>query len=320
MRTKIRLLCILLSCSAGCFAQSPVLAPNQPVINLNPSFAGSNGGIRNQALYQHDSCMNSSFVMLADNFDAYIKQLNAGIALSYQAETGCSGTYRTFQVNFTYAQHLVIQKLKLIPSMQVGYYQNSLDPSKLTFGSMISPGLIYQGGNPLSNKIAADISAGLLAIYKNWYAGISAYHINHPDVTLTETSRLPVRFTANVSYNLHFSDKTLYNFSASCSRQDGFNLAKFNANAIFYKHLIAGLGFMVNNIRPIAFIYASGIYYKNTQMLSLGYRGNFISLTAACIAGYNTTGHYLARGFNLCLSYNLRNKEQRRQLTNLEAQ
>jgi hypothetical protein len=108
------------------FAQDQIFFnSNQSLISLNPSFAGSNGGIRNQSSFSSYKYSNFSYSSFYNGFDPYVKKLNAAVAVSYLGNfySALYGQTRQQDINVSYAQHFSVlsNKLKITPSLQVNY-------------------------------------------------------------------------------------------------------------------------------------------------------------------------------------------------------
>lgn len=298
-----------LAISLTAFAQDVTFfSSNQPLTSINPSFAGSNGLLRVQTSYQQESYRYSNYsdVVFFGGADGYIKRLNAGVGLSVISQSDIGGIYKTTQVNAIYAQHfsLMDNKLKIIPSFQVTYGEKRVDLSHFTFGNMGSTS-VWGYTEPKGRKDYFDGSAGLLVNYKNFYGGATVFHLNQPDINLAGTSKLPARFSAYTSYNLHVSERTLINFSARLEAQHAYNYAQLAVNAVLFKHLIAGVGYTPDGYHPL--------------LICLGYRNNFMSASMSYQGDFPTLHGQLPGRAGVNLSYNLRNKEQRKQLTNFES-
>lgn len=309
---KIFFLYFIIFVFAKGFSQDPLFTnTSQSLVYLNPSFAGSNGGIRNQLSYRDQwPNLSGTFVTYLNSFDAYIKPLKGAIAVSALHDNVVNGQLKTDVLNLVYAQHfsLLEGKLKIIPSLQASYFRLTLDNTKLNFGDPIDPrrGFVFNAQPtlvPSQTKSNFDFSSGLLANYKNFYFGTSVFHINQPDEGLLGTSKLPYRLSIHSSYNLHLSEKTLINFFVNYQKQEKFDYLHLNINALFYKHLLVGAGF--KSSASITNIHAG--YRNNYFVLSLGYD---VSLTK--LSG-NTAGSW-----EFMASFNLRNKEQRKTLTDFE--
>ena len=309
---KICFLYFILFVFAKGFSQDPLFTnTTQSLVYLNPSFAGSNGGIRNQLSYRDQwPNLSGTYFTYLNSFDAYIKPLKGAIAVSVLHDDASRGLLKTDVLNLVYAQHFSLfgGKLKIIPSLQASYFRLTLDKTKLNFGVPIDPrrGIFWGPPTiavPSQTKSNFDFSSGILANYKNLYFGTSVFHINEPDEGLLGTSKLPYRLSLHSSYNLHLSEKTLINFFVNYQKQDKFDYLHLNVNTLFFKHLLVGAGF--KSSASITNIHAG--YRNNNFVLSLGYD---VSLTK--LSG-NTAGSW-----EFMASFNLRNKEQRKTLTDLE--
>jgi type IX secretion system PorP/SprF family membrane protein len=279
-----------------------LLNPNQALIATNPSFAGSNGTFRNQFFYRNQwpnlSGNNTSFY---NSIDANVKKLHGGIAVSAMINDMAHGTYRNSEINLVYAPIFECKEsgLKIIPSIQLTALKREVDIGSLTFQQW--------GGRPWTTvpsgkKTNLDASAGLLVNYKNFYAGGTIFHLNQPDVGLFGTSKLPTRFSFNVSYNIPLNEKTLLNFSSVFNSQNKFNSLQLAANAIFMKHLVIGLGYVSNDL----------------AYLNVGYRNNYFSVNL----GYDVVLSRLAGkaqdGYRLALGLSLHKKTENTTLKNFE--
>lgn len=299
-----------LSICISCFSQDALfLNSNQSLIALNPSFAGTNGLVRNQFLFRNQwPNLSGNYKTIYNSFDAYIKPIHGGLAFSYTHDDQAGGTLRSDGFNLMYAQHISLckGKLKIIPSLQLGYFIKRLDISKLRFGDPMDPRTAFGWYNGVERpKIYLayfDFASGLLINYNHFYVGASVSHINQPDVGMYGPSKLPCRLNAHASYNLSFSEKSIMRFSARYVNQQNFMMLHLGIDAVVNNWLIIGGG------------------YRNQDAVNLlaGYRNNYFTVqcgydvTISKLAG-NTAGSY-----EVSASFNLRNKELRRTLADFE--
>lgn len=283
---------------------------SQSLVYLNPSFAGSNGGIRNQLSYRNQwPNMSGTYFTYLNSFDAYIKPIKGGVSFSAMMDDQARGTLKTSGLGIAYSQHLSFLdgKLKIIPSLQASYRTKKLDLTKLNFGDMIDArrGFVWiqPMQEPSQTKSCFDFSSGLLANYKNFYLGTSVFHINQPDEGLLGTSKLPYRLSIHSSYNLHLSEKTLINFFVNYQKQQYFEYLNLSINALLFKHFILGAGFKS--------------YYSATNII-MGYRNNFYVVSLGYDISLSDLSGNTAGLWELMASFNLRNKEQRKILTDFE--
>jgi hypothetical protein len=145
------------------------------------------------------------------------------------------------------------------------------------------------------------LSSGLLINYKRFYAGASIFNINQPDIGTIGSYKLPLRYSFHASYNIQAAKNLLLNTVMRLNFQQYYQMGQIGLSAVAYKHLMLGLNYSTGEV---AFV-------------NLGYRHNYFAITA----GYAFSTNRIMPGFNLFefgLSYTLRNKEQRKTLTDIE--
>ena len=304
---KIKLIVIILIAFVFTTKAQDALFTNtqQSLLYLNPSFAGSNGFIRHQSVFRNQwPNLSGSYVTFYNGFDMYIKKLKGGLGLTYLKDDQANGTLVTDRIDLTYAQHFSFMEgnLKIIPSLQATYFQKHLDNTKLIFGSQIDPrrgfGWVQTEPIPYQTKRNVDFSSGILVNYKHFYFGTSVFHINQPDEGLLGSSKLPVRLSMFASGYIPIGEKSLLNILIRYERQIPFYYYQLCANVLLYKHLIIGYGYKTNNC-----------LHGN-----IGFRHNYFSIIAS-YARYLDFGNY---AYELTASFNLRNKEQSKQLVDFE--
>jgi type IX secretion system PorP/SprF family membrane protein len=297
MKKLILLACALVTSISGSFAQDfSIPNSNYALIHLNPSFAGSNGGIRNQfASKAAVTEYAGGYRGFVNTTDAYLPGLKAGLAASISADQ--IGPLTNRKAGFTYAQYLSFDggKIKLVPSIQFSYGQRILSADWV-------PSTTAQ---PISSfKDYFDLGSGLLLNYRDkLYVGGSMYHITHPDMAFGGYSPLPKLLTLHASYDLQLSEQSVLQFTGRYISQYSYSSGTLAVNLVFYRHVIAGLGVMG----------------RDGTFFNLGYRGNYFSI----VGGYQTyvsgLAYYSADWYQLNASFNLRSKGQRATLTSFES-
>ena len=290
------------------FAQDPLFFnTNQSLVYLNPSFAGSNGGIRNQLSYRDQwPKLSGDYVTLTNTFDAYIKPLKAGIAVTYLVDDVAHGTLKSSGLSIAYAQHLSFGegKLKIIPSVQFGYGMKSLDRDNLHFGSTIDPrnNIIWNNPSilPSVTKNYFNMSGGLLVNFKrDLYVGAYVFNFNQPDIGMAGVSKLPYRVLFHASYNYHITEQINLQAFYRFNRQQAANFNQLSLNALFKNRFIAGFGLASNY----------------TPFVNLGYRYYFITVQGGYDISKASTG---AASWEFHISLNFGNKEQFKANSNFE--
>ena len=293
MKSKIHFLSLLLfALNSGYSQEQSFFNSNQSLVNLNPSFAGSNGLIRNQSSYRSNMVPYYRHYTASNSVDAYVKPLKAGIAVSALTEDFANGLIVNNSVGISYAQYfsLLAGKLKLVPSLRMAYAERLPD---IDWTSEL-------GSSPVNKTSYLDLTTGFLVTYKNkLYGGFSISNLNRPNGNFFATR---YRFNFHLSYNIKFSDLIQMQLIAQTQSQEAFSSAYLSANALLYKKVIAGIGLGSDNAR----------------IFNLGYRGNFFTLVGGYIVQNNGLD-FSYNSFELHASFNLRNKEQRKTIGSFES-
>lgn len=296
MKKSISLLCAFFVLNTGSYAQDQFfLNTNNALIHLNPSFAGSNGGIRHQSSFQAQmSPYSGAYTAYQSSTDGYLKRLRAGLALSVTGDN--LGPVTDRKISLTYARHFSLGNsgIKLVPSIQGGYGERILSTAWIVYPPAITP--------QSRRKDYFDLTAGLLMNYKDkFYFGGSVSHLNQPDLSVPGyyTYRLPVFLNVHCSYSWQVTEQIGLQFSGLFQRQGIFSSAlQINSNLIFRNHFIAGIGYMI----------------RDMPMVKLGYRTNYFSVTGTYAKWINNNDILLMDPTaiaELNVSFNLRRKDQR---------
>jgi hypothetical protein len=308
MKKRIVLISALLVIFCIGFSQNSLLPiANQNLVTINPSFSGSNGLLRNQSVsyYRPKIFGLGNYSSINNCTDVYIKKMRAGVALSYFHDDEYNGYIKSNHLALTYAQHIFLfnKKLKIIPSVMIGYGQKRMDVPKSPFSGRIWDFSPYI---PLvtPSRDFYNLGFGLLFTYKGLYFGGTLTDINRPDLGMFGSSKNSIAYSGNISYNLKLGSKYLINFFTICKRQNSANYLHFGMQSVLAKHILLGIE-----------INSAEIYFG-----TIGYRNNYFSATF----GYALSGYYMPKGnvfgsWSLGLSYNLRSKEFRKELTNVES-
>jgi type IX secretion system PorP/SprF family membrane protein len=262
--------------------------PNQNLVNLNPSFAGSNGFIRNQLSFRDQRPgLSNNFTWACNNFDAYLKCISAGIAVTGQWESYNELATRK-SYGLVYAQHLKLWKgsIKIIPSIQALYRTSD-----------------FNGLLTLPDQKYIDFNSGLLLSYKErLYVGGSVFHLAEKPTGGFYNGRDERKFTFHASYSVDIGEKSLIQFLFVQNGHQRYYSSYLMANAVLNNHYMVGAG------------YGSGSNLTGT----LGYRASCFSVAYAYAMSVSKLSGNTAGSHELHLSYNLRNKERRDLLSNFE--
>ncbi|MDZ4664135.1 MAG: type IX secretion system membrane protein PorP/SprF [Bacteroidota bacterium] len=274
----------------------------QSLIVLNPSFAGSNGGARNQTNFRSVK----GYFSANSSCDVYYRKINAGFAVTYNHEDFEGGLYKNDVFHITYAQYFYSsdKQTKFIPSVQLGGFVRNLDKTKLSFEDMYNSYggrarcFVWDYTEPASQKINFDASAGLLLQHKNFIFGSSVYHVTQPDEGMWGVQKLPILINIHSSYNWIVKDNFLINLSGRFFQQNKFQSLQFMSKALLFKHYMIGVGYQS----------------YNGTMYNIGYRHKLFNISVSGTYNFETKNSISEIG----ASYTLRNKDQRKQLTCME--
>ena len=306
MKKVFLLACAVVTFIPWSFAQDQnFYTTSQALVNMNPSFAGSNGGIRNQSLFQtYLSSYAGNYNAYQSSTDAYIKQLNAGVALTFAGDYSAGGMFRNNAVGLAYAQHVSLWggKMKIIPSLKLSYGSSVFDGGSQFYYTVqqypwsSATNVYYMRSNYL------DVGAGLLVNYKDkLYVGGSLSHINHPEVASPGTASwypLPAMLNLHASYNWQVADRFALHCSGLYQQQAHFYNLRAAANLVSFHHII------------------TGVSYGSFAMpsVNLGYRNSYFSVTAS-YTWWRNRGDLIYWGATriaeLGVSVNLKKKELR---------
>lgn len=259
---------------------------NQDLLNVNPSFAGSNGGIRNQFSFRSQLArgfpgMPKDF---SNNLDVYINGIRAGVGVTGMNQT--FGPLSTSGLGVIYAQHFSLNqgRSKLIPSIQAVYIKRTIDVGWL----------VPVTGEPIETTHKyVKINSGLLFSHEDrLFIGVSAFHINRPNGMFPS-------YLLYASYNFRFGKNSVLQVMSNLTyRLGGIESFQSGANILLAKWLMFGGGYESDKA-----LYVQGGYRASTFVISLCY--------------YKT--YRLSNMVELQTSINLRNKERRQLVTSPES-
>jgi type IX secretion system PorP/SprF family membrane protein len=278
---KLRAIFCLMSTITVMQAQDPIfLNSNQSLLATNPSYAGSNGGVRNQLSYRNQfPRMAGNFITLQNSFDTYVRKLKGGVGVTFMHDDIGGGAFRTNVLSLAYARHFTLcGHMKLIPSLQVSYGEKQIN--FLSVSPAANPpqrwGFVWGEQLPSTNlKRYADLSAGLIAqLCERTMIGASVSHITQPDVGVFGPSPLPARVIAHASYDLPETRLGELQFMYRVLAQGKFQEHMVSMNALVSDHLLATAGWRSSD----------------AAFFSIGYRNDYLSV----LVGYDYTYSRLA--------------------------
>lgn len=291
--------------SLTCVSQDPyVVHPNYSLLEVNPSFAGLNGDIRFQASYRNQfPNHNNTYTIHNTAIDGYIPKYKSGLGISYSFEDYNRGFISSNNFNFNYSYYIKHKEWLIIPSIRLGYFFKKMDLGRYAFG-MPSSNSIPPWGTYTSpaKKSNFNIGTGLLVNYKRVYLGGSIYNFSQPDQGIIGVESLHRRYVLHGSTNHDFSKQISMNSSVRFMKQQKFNSILLSTNLTLYRHFIIGAGFGNSS----SYFVNAGFIHPFFSAIFL-YQRNYSELSSTTVVSYE-----------LHLSLNLRRKDSRHKMVDLE--
>lgn len=277
---------------------------------LNPAMAGTNVCPRIATSFrdQWPSLQSGEFVSYSVSYDQHFDKLNGGIGILLFGDRAGDGTFNTYNANFMYSFKLkVSRKFNMRFALSAGYYQTSLDWSKLTFGDMIDPkyGFVYQTAELPPGDLAKaqlDFSGGFIGYFQNFYFGFAAHHMVPMYVGfISETYKVPIKFTGHIGgyFDLKRKSKkelTFGDISISPNfiyqQQQTFHYFNEGFYLNFYPFTVGlWLRHSMQNIDAI--IFSTGLQHEQFRI------GYSYDITASQLAGQSGGAHEVSVQINL---------------------
>lgn len=275
---------------------------NQRIINLNPSFAGSNGLFRNQFSYRNENAnIYSSNVYYSNTLDFFLKSINGGVAINADWTDVANGSFDYRGVGLTYAQYVTFadKALKVIPSFQAVYRYSEYDHTAFHY-----PLLPNTWQNIPEKQNCWDFNTGLLfSVADKMFLGASIFHLTEPYLLKGFETKRSRKYTLHGSYYFDIGEKSLLQTSARFTNQSATNEFNLGLQAIFKTHFIVGTAYTIG---------------PEVAMGTVGYRTRCFSVVYNYDVKFSKLAGSFAGSHELHLSYNLRTKETRDELATFE--
>lgn len=265
---------------------------------LNPAFAGSAGIPRVGLQYRNQwSGFENAFTTYSASFDIPVDKLQGGIGGYVINDAQADGILKTLQFNLSYAVFLQIsENYHLNGAIQAGYYQNSLNTSRLVFADNLDP---YNGSYGTSAELATltdpnyqflDFSAGLMMYNERLFFGLAAHHLTEPSQSFYQggdnVAQLERKYTAHFGAKLpvylYGHNRKKFDISPQIVTQFQGKYQQLNYGLFATKRgLIAGTWFRQNfgfrydaMILVLGFMKKSWQFYYSYDFTVSGLRGN----------------------------------------------
>ena len=222
-----------------------------------------------------------------------------GVGIQFMNDAIGLFTHKRFALQYAYQPRLWGGKLSV--GLLAAMLSETFDGSKLdviTTGDKALPTSSVNGS-------ALDLGAGVYYSHRNWYAGVSAQHLNAPVVELGEKNEIAVSTTYYLTggYNIRLKNPFLTIHTSVLGRTDGVAYRADVSGRLMYTHekrvMYAGLSYsptnsitvqIGGNVRGIRLGYSYEIY---TSAISIGNGSHELYV------GYQTELNLFKKGRNL---------------------
>lgn len=203
---------------------------------LNPAFAGT--GSNTRVAFNHRTLwpnLPEAFASYSASIDYHAEPINSGFGLLVYTDKEGTASLSNTVTSLIYSYDINIEKHTVIrPAVQFGYLFRNIDQSKLIFSDQIEFGLdgvpsIDPNINAIGTQNYWDFGLGVLVYNSNHWFGMSAVHLNRPNITFLNNGqdRLAIRYT------LHAGGR--YQIGHSVFRERGSIPATIAPNMVYKK-------------------------------------------------------------------------------------
>ena len=222
-----------------------------------------------------------------------------GVGIQFMNDAIGLFTHKRFALQYAYQPRLWGGKLSV--GLLAAMLSETFDGSKLdviTTGDKALPTSSVNGS-------ALDLGVGVYYSHRNWYAGVSAQHLNAPVVELGEKNEIAVSTTYYLTggYNIRLKNPFLTIHTSVLGRTDGVAYRADVSGRLMYTHekrvMYAGLSYsptnsitvqIGGNVRGVRLGYSYEIY---TSTISIGNGSHELYV------GYQTELNLFKKGRNL---------------------
>lgn len=284
---------------------------------LNPAFAGADVCSRVSLTYRNQwPGISKTYRSYLFSIDHYFVQKNIGAGLLFASDVAGTGQLKTTLVNVPIAYEArLTKKMYMRLAGQPGIGIRSINFNNLLFGDQISRG----GGvasieDPVKSKVFFDVSAGALFYTRQYWGGLSVFHLNKPNQSMRgdEEGIIPIKYTLHggAKFKLNEDDEKEDKDQKSISpafhyrgqnKYDQFDIG------LYYTQNVMNIGIWYRGI-PLLKAYKRAPGYVNndalnliigvkTERFNLGYS---YDITISKLAGLSHGAHEIAVSYQLC--------------------
>ena len=216
---------------------NPAAAGKESKINVNGAYAMTLTGFEN----------NPKTMYVGGDMPFYFLKTYHGVGVQVLNDQIGLFSHKKFALQYAYKHKLFGGMISV--GLQAGMLSESFDGSKVDTETPSDPAF------PSSevNGSGLDLGAGLYYVHRNWYVGVSAQHLNSPNVDLGETQNFKVSPTYYLTggYNIKLRNPFLSIHPSLLARTDMTGYRVDVSGRVQYtndkKMLYAGIGYSPTN-------------------------------------------------------------------------
>ncbi len=213
---------------------------------LNPAFAGNVRCPRVCLNYRNQwPNLGGNFVTYSASYDQHVDALSGGLGLIVTSDNQARGTLNTTQASLIYSYLISPNRnFSLKFGLQAGFFQKSLDRTKLNFGDMIDArrGFVWNTNEqiPAQTKTNLDFSAGVLGYSKRYFVGAAVHHLTQPEEGFQGNAKLPLKITGHAGAMIPLEKGSESFISPNILFQQQQNFTQLNLGMYFIKDMFVG--------------------------------------------------------------------------------
>jgi type IX secretion system PorP/SprF family membrane protein len=311
----IQLLCCLVFMMEKTHAQDAQFSQFYAApIYLNPAFAGSNSCSRVATNYRRQwTGIPGNFSTFSLSYDHPFLRNNSAVGLLISNDQAGTGKLRSTSASLIYAYLLnVSRKWTVSAGVQATITSRSVNFYDLTFVDQLITGSATTVDIPTQQKVNYfDMSSGLVAFTKDFWAGFSAHHLILPNQALTsEYSRLPRLYSFHSGIKIPVGKKEEKKNTSVTSVTPALNL-KFQDNfhqmdlGFYYQYevFITGVWYrgmpFFSSYNP-SYLNQDGLVFMIGLAMSRLHIGYSYDVTMSKLAPSNGGSHEISLSYHFC--------------------
>ncbi|WP_162054167.1 PorP/SprF family type IX secretion system membrane protein [Pontibacter pamirensis] len=178
-------------------------------IYLNPAFAGINSDWSIALAHRNQwPALNGSFITNQLAADYRLPDTKSAVSLLVQQDRAGVGGLQKWQLSGGYAYHTnLTEKWAMSAGLQASVASLRVNFDNLVFGDQLSDNgqvaVTSAEANSFKPSYYMDFTVGGLVYSDQFWAGLTAAHLNRPGYGFNQETELPVQFTAIMGYKFY---------------------------------------------------------------------------------------------------------------------